>query len=73
MDVNADGSGARQARSCKNIACRGGNPEILAVSNSLQRMDNLQILHHFHTVVANVWKFAVAYSRGFDLLDVSRA
>ena len=32
LDVNADGCRARQARSCKNIACRGGILEILVVS-----------------------------------------
>ena len=32
LDVNADGCRARQARSCKYIACRAGIPEILFVS-----------------------------------------
>ena len=32
IDVNADGCRARQARSCKNTACRGGIPEISVVS-----------------------------------------
>ena len=42
IDVNADGCRARQAKSCKTIACRGGIPEILVVSSSLQRLDDLQ-------------------------------
>ena len=32
IDVNADGCQARQARNCKNSACREGIPEILVVS-----------------------------------------
>ena len=32
IDVNTDGCRARQARSCKNTACRRGIPEILVVS-----------------------------------------
>ena len=32
IDVNADGCRARQARSCKNAACRGGFPEVFVVS-----------------------------------------
>ena len=76
IDVNADGCQAIHARSCKSIACRGGIPEILVVSSSLQRLDDLQNWHHFKTVVScyfNVLNFAVAYSQAFVLLDVSRA
>ena len=32
IDVNADGCRARQARRCKNTACRGGISEILVES-----------------------------------------
>ena len=32
IDVNADGCRARQARSCKNTACRGGISGILVAS-----------------------------------------
>ena len=32
IDVNADGCRARQARNCKNTACRGGISEISGVS-----------------------------------------
>ena len=32
LDVNAGGCRARQARSCKNIACRGGILDVLVVS-----------------------------------------
>ena len=73
LDVNADGCRARQARSCKNIACRGGILDILVVSRRLQRLDDIQNWRHFQTVVANVLNFAVAYSRAFVLLDVCRA
>ena len=71
VDVNADGCRARQARSCKSIACRAGIPEFLVVSSSLQRLDDLQNWHHSQTVVScycNVLNFAVAYSRAFVLL-----
>ena len=50
LDVNADGCRARQARSCKNIACRGRIPEILVVFSRLQCLDDLQNWHHFQTV-----------------------
>ena len=73
LDVNAGGCRARQAESCKRIACRGGIPEILVVSSRLQRLDDLQNWHYFQKVVANVLNFAVAYSRAFVLLDVCRA
>ena len=71
--MSADGCRARQARSCKNTACRGGIPEILVVSSRLQRLDDLQNWNHFQTVVANALNFAVAYSRAFVLLDLCRA
>ena len=76
IDVNADGCRARQARSCESIACREGFQEILVVSSSLQRLDDLQNWHHFQTVVScycNVFNFVVANSRAFVLLDVCRA
>ena len=76
VDVNADGCRARQARRCKSIACGGGIPEILVVSSSLQRMDDLQNWHHFRTVVSCysiILNFAVAYSRPFVLHNVCRA
>ena len=41
--------------------------------NVCLRMDVLQNWHHFQTVVANVWNFAVAFSRAFVLLHVCRA
>ena len=60
LDVNADGCRARQARSCKNIACRGGILEVWVVPWRPQRLDDLQNRHHFQTVVDNVLSFAVA-------------
>ena len=75
--MNADGCRARQARSCKNIACRGGIPKSLVVSLRLQRLDDLQNLHNFRTVAGCyyciVLNFAAAYSRAFVLLDVCKA
>ena len=76
LDVNTDGCRARQARSCKSIACRRGIREILGVSSRLQCLDDLRNWHHFQTVVrcyCNVLNFAVAYSRASVLLDVCRA
>ena len=61
LDVNAGGCRPRQARSCKNIACRGGIPDILVVSSPLQRLDDLQNWPHFQTVVAR----AISYTVGF--------
>ena len=52
IDVNADGCQARQARSYKSITCRGGIPDILVVSSSLQRLHDLQNWHHFQLVVS---------------------
>ena len=63
IDVNADGCRARQARSCKNTAFRGGIWEMSDISLCLQRLDDLQNWHHFQTVLDNVWNFAVACSR----------
>ena len=57
LDGNAGGCRARQARSRKNIACRGWIPEILVLSSRLQRLDALQIWHHFQTVVASIVVF----------------
>ena len=68
IDVNADGCRARQMRSSKNTACRGGISEISDVSSCLQRLDDLQNWHHFQTVLDNVWNFAVAYSRALVFL-----
>ena len=76
LDVNADGCRTRQARSCHNIACRGGIPDFLFVSSRQQRQDDLRNWHHSQTKVGcycNVLIFAVAYSRSFVLLDVCRA
>ena len=74
IDVNADGCRAKQVRSCKNTACRGGIPYISVVFQCLQRLDDLQNWHHFQTVVSfycNVLNFAVAYSRAFVSLSTS--
>ena len=68
IDVNADGCRARQARSCKITACRGGISENLIESSCLQRLDDLQTCHHFQTVLDNYWNFAVAYSRALVYL-----
>ena len=68
IDVNAHGCRARQAKSCKNTACRGGMSEILVASLCLQRLDDLQNWHHFQMVLDNVLNFAVAFSRALASL-----
>ena len=73
LDVNADDCRAKQAKSCKSIACQRGIPEILVVSSRLQRLDDLQNYHHFRTAITyylHMLNFPAAFSRAIVLLDI---
>ena len=73
LDVNVDECRAKQAKSCKSIACQRGIPENMGVSSRLQRLDDLQNCHHFQTVVSCyffVLNFAAAFFRAIIFLDV---
>ena len=66
-----------ESKSCKNIACQGGIPEIFWLYlHVCSAWMILQDWLHSQTVIScycNGSKFAVAYSRAFILRDVCRA